>query len=581
MIFLSAQPDDIIFLWQLEIQLLNFREMGIDPAGIHVLLAVNPHSGLRPEYRSLVNRQDLACFFIYPDNRTQRRYPSGVRPHIIKQHFLRHTWLKDTAIFYHDCDIIFRELPDFSQLIPGNTWYVSDTRTYLNADYICQHGPQVLKDMCRIADIPPRTVINANDNTGGAQYVLKNTDYHFWDKVETDSENLYTWLKDNQEDYAASWAVNTGNNINDYTPIQHWCADMWAVMWNGLRSGHPISIHPELDFCWPSDNIARWHQCRIYHNAGILRDQRRKYFCKFVYNITFPYYEQLDYLDQDSCSAMYAAAIRRYTQHARIPLRDTTILIPVRIDSADKLANLYTILQFIDKYFETTVIVSEMDREQIIDPVSLPGNVQYHYLHSDTDPYYRTYHHNTLLQLCETPYGALYDADVILAPNQLAWAAEHLRAGATLVYPYDGTEHYVNRNFSNIFRRQPDFGMLHHYQQCFDTVSSESFGGVCLINMSAFRKLGLENINLVGPGHEHKERYKRFRIAGEKIKRTEGVLFHLYHPGRNKPCFHNEKLMLHNRQEYLKVCNMQPAELFGYIEKMKTAAHRPAALQPV
>jgi len=42
MIFLSAQPDDLYFTWQLEIQLRNFRDLNIHSKQIQILIAYNP-----------------------------------------------------------------------------------------------------------------------------------------------------------------------------------------------------------------------------------------------------------------------------------------------------------------------------------------------------------------------------------------------------------------------------------------------------------------------------------------------------------------------------------------------------------
>lgn len=45
---------------------------------------------------------------------------------------------------------------------------------------------------------------------------------------------------------------------------------MWAIFWNGIYFGHKIRIPKELDFCWPINNIKRWNETYLFHNAGIL-----------------------------------------------------------------------------------------------------------------------------------------------------------------------------------------------------------------------------------------------------------------------------------------------------------------------
>lgn len=135
MFFLSAQPDDYYFTWQLELQLFNFMRLGIPPNDIHVLIGYNIKRGLRAYFQEFIKRNiDKASFYTYPDNRVNKEYLSSLRPHIIQQHLSKFPSIQNEAIFYHDSDIIFRELPDFYSLLNDNIWYVSDTRNYLDSD---------------------------------------------------------------------------------------------------------------------------------------------------------------------------------------------------------------------------------------------------------------------------------------------------------------------------------------------------------------------------------------------------------------------------------------------------------------
>lgn len=580
MIFLSAQPDDVFFLWQLEVMLHNFKQVGIDPACIHILLGVDPRVGLRVEYKALVAREDLAQFFIYPDNRANPRYVSGIRPHIIKQHFNSNPWLEQETLFYHDCDIIFRELPDMQEMEAGNTWYVSDTKSYLDTKYILKYGTTVLDSMCSIVGIDKNLVTANDENAGGAQYILKGTDYYFWDKVENDAEKLFTQLEETNESCATSHMQETGEEADVYVGIQAWCADMWAVLWNGLLRGNPVKISRELDFCWPVNNIERWDECKIFHNAGVVGGQARKYFCKGTYEHKIPHFEVFGYVDKSSCSVKYVEAIYSYIKSTKIILKDTTILIPVRIDSPDRMNNLHTILRYIDTYFETNVTVLEIDNSPKVNRDVIPSYMRYSFQYEERAIYYRTYYNNLLLNMCETPYAAIFDTDVVVPPNQLSWAVEYLRhKGMSLVYPFSGGCYFVDNNFSNLFRRQLDFGVLNNYKDSFYETPVDSYGGAFVVNLATFKRLGMDNINLVGWGPEDQERYKRFKIAGEKIKRIDGPLYHLHHIRKENSNFHNSQLELSNRHEFLKICNMSPATLQEYIHEMKSEGYQPPALR--
>src|SRR4051812_49379132 len=136
MIFLSAQPDEFYFTWQLELQLYNFNKLGIPADSIHVLISYNPKKGLSHYYQEFIDKNyDKACIFTYADTRTKPRYQSSIRPHIIQKHLLANPHLEQEAIFYHDADIIFRELPDFDNMLNDDVWYLSDTGTYTGSAF--------------------------------------------------------------------------------------------------------------------------------------------------------------------------------------------------------------------------------------------------------------------------------------------------------------------------------------------------------------------------------------------------------------------------------------------------------------
>ncbi|GAB3416819.1 hypothetical protein [Niabella aquatica] len=169
MIYLSAQPDEAYFVWQLEIQLSNFKKFGIKKESIHVLIGYNPDIGLNYLFSDLINRYaNIASFFYYPDNRKTKRYAPGIRPHIIKQHFKAKKYLSKEVVFYHDCDIVFTTgLPDFEKITQDDSWHFSDTRSYLDSKFILEHGTSVFKDMCDVVGIEPKLVIDNDESAGG------------------------------------------------------------------------------------------------------------------------------------------------------------------------------------------------------------------------------------------------------------------------------------------------------------------------------------------------------------------------------------------------------------------------------
>jgi hypothetical protein len=114
--------------------------------------------------------------------------------------------------------------------------------------------------MCEITKIDPIIPKLMNSNSGGAQYIMKNIDWTFWEFVERDSERLFYEITQ----------LNNQKKVADpnYHELQIWCADMWAVLWKAWMLGNETKVVPEMNFSWATDSISRWNETTIYHNAG-------------------------------------------------------------------------------------------------------------------------------------------------------------------------------------------------------------------------------------------------------------------------------------------------------------------------
>ena len=265
--YICVQPRLLYYAWQVEVMINNFIKQGINPNNIDVLVAWNPNDlTSAPEnielWEKLCNHYNYVRFFFYQDTRQQPiRYISSVRPNILKQHFKAHPYLEEEVIFYHDCDIVFTKPVDWSKFIQDDIWYLSDTNSYINASYILSKGQDVYDKMCEVVDIDPEIPKLKDQDSGGAQYIMKNLNHEYWEKVERDCENLYFEIsqlnaKKKQED-------------PNHHELQIWCADMWAVLWNGWLLGNQTKVVDEMNFSWGTDNISRWNETPIYHNAGV------------------------------------------------------------------------------------------------------------------------------------------------------------------------------------------------------------------------------------------------------------------------------------------------------------------------
>lgn len=258
--FICAQPTSLFYAWQIEVMINNFIEMGINPNSIDIV-SWKVNNVIPEEWLKLANAYPVR-FFFYDDTRVTRHYISSIRPNILKQHFAAHPELEEEAILYHDCDIVLTKPINWEQFLEDEKWYGSDTRWYIAHSYILSKGQDVLDKMCEIVGIEESIIKDNELNSIGAQYLMKGINAEFWANVEKDCERLYN-------------EITMLNNIkkaenNQYHELQIWCADMWAVLWNGWKLGKETVCHPDLEFAWGTSSESDFERLNILHNAGVV-----------------------------------------------------------------------------------------------------------------------------------------------------------------------------------------------------------------------------------------------------------------------------------------------------------------------
>jgi len=296
---ICAQPATLYYAWQVEVMINNFIDVGININNVDIVCwKQTPEVPI--EWSKLASNY-AARFFFYEDKRESAFYVSSIRPNILKQHFQAYPELNDCAIFYHDCDIVFTKPMIFGPYLYDNKWYGSDTRFYIGYEYILSKGEDVIDLMCEIVGIDKEIVKQNEYNAIGAQYLMKGIDWKFWENVERDSEMLYRKVTD----------LNIQKRIDNpkYHELQIWCADMWAVLWNGWKLGYETVIHKDFDFAWATSQPSDWDNCNIYHNAGAVSSMDGMFYKSDFIN-KLPYNETLD-ISKDKCSYKYWELIQQ------------------------------------------------------------------------------------------------------------------------------------------------------------------------------------------------------------------------------------------------------------------------------
>jgi len=308
---MCVQPCIPYYAWQIEVMLTNFQRNNLHKYEIICLFAYNKNESDWERKVEVVKKVEakflhISKFFYYEDTREYPiSYISSIRPNILKQHFKAYPETSKRAIFYHDCDILFTKHPDFfdNYLEDDENWYVSDTISYIGYEYIKSKGDDVLDKMCEIVGIDKNLVQSKQNQSGGAQYILKNVDWLFFHKIEKDCERLYKEIN-----------ILNGQKKRQnpsYHELQIWCADMWCLLWNGWLRGYNSLIVSEMNFCWATDDIKRWDETYIYHNAGVTTSDKNILFYKGDYRVdSYPYLIDIDTYSTDRCSYNYLMEIK-------------------------------------------------------------------------------------------------------------------------------------------------------------------------------------------------------------------------------------------------------------------------------
>jgi hypothetical protein len=299
MIFLSAQPAIKYYSWQVEVMINNFIENNIKPSDIHIVCYII--NNIPIEWNKLKSCYKEVNFHFYNDTRKTRYYISSIRPNIIKQHFKKYPELSKEHIFYHDCDIIFTKSIDWSKFTQDNIIYGSDTKSYVGYNYIKSKGTDILNKMLEIGNIDENIIMSNENNTIGAQYLLKNIDYEFWENIEYISEDLYSEITKINK-------IKKENNPT-YHEIQIWCSDMFALLWEIWKRGYKTNIHQDFTFSWGTSTLQDYHRFNIFHNAGVTTSNDGLFY-KAEYVNKLPYNLNLE-IKENTASKKYYEAIQK------------------------------------------------------------------------------------------------------------------------------------------------------------------------------------------------------------------------------------------------------------------------------
>ncbi len=292
MISICSQPDDPYFHWQNLVQFYNLEKLGLLENHRAVFLY---RDGEKPsEFINKFKEAHPENVFIFKDTRLQKHYIPTLKIHGVVKYLEQDT--KDQDLFLIDSDVIFREAVDFSLFTKDNVVYCSDTKGYLGYQYLKTKGDEIIKSMCAYIGVSFDTIVEKNDESGGAQLYYKGIPHNilidYFKEVEIQSPRLYDIMR-------------THITYNDYEPtIQAWTSEMWCVLWILWKRNIETEIVKELDFRWATDPIEMWQTNKILHMAGVTSDSKDKFYKGNFINSN-PFNHNYDYVDDKSITKIY------------------------------------------------------------------------------------------------------------------------------------------------------------------------------------------------------------------------------------------------------------------------------------
>lgn len=261
-------------------------------------------------------------------------------------------------------------------------------------------------------------------------------------------------------------------------------------------------------------------------------------------------------------------------------LKDTTFIIPVRIESADRMRNAITSICFLLENFDTNVIVKEGDEGPKFSSLVLPQikayfqeeykNLNLTILFEKTEgpEFHRTRYLNEMLDIVTTKVVVNYDCDVILPIDSYVQAQKLIvEETSDVVYPYGLGNYSRLVNFND--KLATDFLTNDFDYNIFDNnskINTSRYGWCQFFNTEVYKNNGKENEEFIAYAPEDEERAYRFQTLGFKVDRIDNLVYHLEHERSENSWFNNphmqnnfalwEKIKVMNKNQLIEYYNL-------------------------
>ena len=261
-------------------------------------------------------------------------------------------------------------------------------------------------------------------------------------------------------------------------------------------------------------------------------------------------------------------------------LSNATFIIPIRIESDDRLRNVVTSIAFLVENFDTNIIVKEVDKESVFQTEVLPifeeilevdlwKNFHHIFERSEEPLFHRQRVLNEMIAECDTDIVVNYDCDVILPMKSYELAYDGITEGIyDVVYPY-GSGMYQKQvaatdDICSKFLEERNY----EYLDAVSNIHTSDFGWAQFFKRRVYIEGGMENENFKAYAPEDKERFFRFNKLGYKVGRINDYVYHLEHARGENSWFSNPH-MQSNMSEWDKIQSMSKNNLLQYYSEQE------------
>ncbi len=259
-------------------------------------------------------------------------------------------------------------------------------------------------------------------------------------------------------------------------------------------------------------------------------------------------------------------------------LSNTTFIVPLRIESFDRLRNVVVSSIYLLDNTDCTLIIKESDSESAFEASALSQIKEcvgeekckrlIHVFEKNDDQFFhRTRLLNDMVMMTKTPVVVNYDCDILLPLESYQKCEEMILDGTyDMVYPYgDGNWQYqiftdddlVSRFINNDY----DLSILLEQSKVYDA----KYGFCQFYSTEKYIEGGLENENFIAYGYEDNERYHRFKLLGYNVGRYDGNVYHMEHERTPNSWFTNPYIE-NNKNLYEMILKFDTQELSDYYD---------------